>query len=68
MKEIKIGVSRDSDIEKIKYILLDIARNTEHVLKDPSPLVTLNDFTDSALNFVLDIWAGDIRTKFDALS
>ena len=62
MKEIKIGVSYDSDTEKVKYILLDIAKSTEHVLRDPSPFVVFDEFADSTLNFVLNIWADDIRT------
>lgn len=62
MKEIKVGVSYNSDLEKVKYILLDIAKNTEHVLRDPSPSVIFNEFADSTLNFVLNIWADDVRT------
>ena len=62
MKEIKIGVSYDSDIEKVKYILLDIAKNAEHVLRDPFPAVIFDEFANSTLNFVLNIWVDDIRS------
>jgi len=68
MKEIKIGVAYDSDIEKVKYILLDIAKNNEHVLRDPPSLVVLNEFADSTLNFVLKIWVDDIRTALSITS
>lgn len=60
-KDIKIGISYDSDIEKVKYILLDLAKNTEHILNDPSPIVIFNDFADSNLSFVLSVWVDDIR-------
>lgn len=60
-KDIKIGVPYDSDVEKVKYILLDIAKNVKHVLGDPSPLVVVNEFANG-LVFVLSVWVDDIRS------
>ena len=56
---ITIGVSYESDVEKVKELLLDIARKTEEVLEDPAPLVLLTSFGDSALNLLLLFWVAD---------
>jgi small-conductance mechanosensitive channel len=60
-KDIKVGVSYDSNVEKVKYILLDIAKNTEHVLSDPHPSVVFSEFANSTLDFILHVWIDDIR-------
>jgi len=56
---ITIGVSYDSDVEKVKELLLDIARNTEEVLEDPAPLALFTSFGDSALNLLFLFWVAD---------
>ena len=50
---VSVGVSYDSDVEKVKEILLDIANSHPHLIKDPSPKVLFNNFGDSALEFEL---------------
>jgi len=50
---VSVGVSYDSDIEKVKEILLDIANSHPHLIKNPPPKVIFNNFGDSALDFKL---------------
>jgi len=50
------GVGYDSDIKQTKDILM--AQLTDHplILKDPAPLVRLNELADSSLNFHVRPW------------
>ena len=50
---VSVGVSYDSDIEKVKEILLDIANSHPHLIKNPPPTVIFKNFGDSALDFKL---------------
>ena len=50
---VSVGVSYDSDVEKVKEILMDIANSHPHLIKNPSPKVLFNNFGDSSLEFEL---------------
>ncbi len=50
---VSVGVSYDSDVEKVKEILLEIANSHPHLIKNPPPKVIFNNFGDSALDFKL---------------
>jgi small-conductance mechanosensitive channel len=50
---VSVGVSYDSDVEKIKEILLEIANSHPHLIKNPPPKVIFKNFGDSALDFEL---------------
>lgn len=62
---IPIGVGYGSDIEKVKRILLEIAREEENALQEPEPNVFFKEHGDSALNFELRVW---ISTPLDRIS
>lgn len=73
-RQINVGVAYGSDIELVRKTLLEIADNTQHVLKYPAPSVLFTDFGDSALIFRLRIWTDvdncliaetDIRFQID---
>ncbi|MHB9040544.1 MAG: mechanosensitive ion channel family protein [Melioribacteraceae bacterium] len=53
---IPVGVAYKEDPEKVKQILLEVAANSEGVLKDPQPDVLFEKFGDSSLNFNLQVW------------
>lgn len=59
--ELFIGVAYGSDIDLVKDILLGIM-DREGILKEPAPAVYLQDFADSAVEFRLLFWVGDIST------
>lgn len=52
-ESIKVGVAYGSDIEKVKQLLIDVAKEHTKVLKHKSPDVLFMDFGDSALIFKL---------------
>jgi small-conductance mechanosensitive channel len=58
-----IGVSYGSDVEKVKEVLLDVARNAAgevpYILADPVPAVYFLEFGPSSLNFQLVVWCTD---------
>ena len=64
---VKVGVSYDSDVVKVKEILQHILKEHESVINDPTPTIIFEDFGDSALIFEIWFWASvnevrDLRT------
>lgn len=59
--ELFIGVAYGSDIDLVKEILLSVMER-DGILKEPAPAVYLQDFADSAVEFRLLFWVGDINT------
>lgn len=57
--EVVVGVAYGSDTEKVKEILLRIARDHPKALDSPSPLVQFIDFGASSLDFRLLFWSRD---------
>ncbi|QTA80834.1 Mechanosensitive ion channel [Desulfonema limicola] len=55
-RKLNIGVAYGSDIELVRKLLIEIAKNTENVLLYPEPNIVFQDFGDSALIFVLRYW------------
>ncbi len=75
-RNIAVGVAYGSDIDLTRETLLEIAKNTKKVLRNPKPDVVFRDFGDSALIFQLRVWTDidnmlivetDIRFKIDKL-
>lgn len=52
----KIGVGYDSNPEKVRELLLQVARQHPQALADPAPGVIFREFGDSSLNFDLYVW------------
>ncbi|MFV1965527.1 MAG: mechanosensitive ion channel domain-containing protein [Pirellulaceae bacterium] len=50
---VKVGVAYGSDTERAKELLLQVASDNPHVLKEPAPMATFEGFGDSTLDFVL---------------
>ncbi|TKC00519.1 mechanosensitive ion channel family protein [Pedobacter cryophilus] len=57
---LEVGVAYGTDIEKVKSIFKDIVEANAEVMKIPAPLILLNDFADSSLNFKVLCWVSDI--------
>lgn len=57
-----VGVAYHSDPEKVRTILLDVARAHPGVLTDPGPSVLFHEFGDSSLNFMLRVWTKEFAT------
>ncbi|WP_317130371.1 mechanosensitive ion channel family protein [Pontimicrobium aquaticum] len=52
-ESVSVGVAYGSDVELVKELLLQAAKNHPKVLKHPPPLVLFMNFGDSSLNFKL---------------
>lgn len=65
----KLGVAYGSDTEKVRDVLLEIARNHKQViLNNPrmhDPKVMFLSFGDSSLNFELRFFVRNIQNRFD---
>lgn len=57
---IEVGVAYGTDIDKVKSIFQEILENNEDVMKTPAPLVLLNEFGDSSVNFRILCWVADV--------
>lgn len=62
-----IGVSYKENPQKIKEILLEIARENKGVLNTPEPDVLFDGFGDSSLNFNLRVWTSEYINRPNVL-
>jgi small-conductance mechanosensitive channel len=58
---IAVGVDYASDPERVKRVLLDVAKAEGRVLDEPAPEVRLEDFGDNAMLFSLLCWIEHAR-------
>lgn len=58
-ESIKIGVAYGSDVNLVRTILEEVARNQDGILKNPKSFVLFEDFGDSALMFSLNYYITD---------
>lgn len=56
-------VAYDSDIERAKKILIELASKTEGVKMDPAPIVIVRDFGPSEVKLQLRVWIEDARAR-----
>jgi len=66
--DFKFSVSYSSDIDKVRDILLGVAKSHSLVLSDPAPVVMLAEHGTSAIIFTMRVWSktGDYWTvNFD---
>lgn len=52
-ESVNVGVAYGSDVQLVKKILINIAKEHDKILKIPEPNVLFSDFADSSLNFRL---------------
>lgn len=58
-----VGVAYGSDTENVRNILLEIVSSHQHIMKEPAPLVTLEELGNSSVNFTIRCYlqALDVR-------
>jgi len=61
---VEVGVAYGTEVDKVRYIMLDLARNHPNILKDPIPEVFVMDLADSSVNLRLIAHTDDFRKKF----
>ena len=60
---IPIGVAYGSEVEKVRELLLSIAREHPAALKEPEPVVFFDGFGDNSLNFELGVWSAEMSSR-----
>lgn len=57
--KIIIGIGYSSDLKKAKEILLKICSDNENILKEPAPVVYVDELAESSVNLTLRFWANN---------
>jgi MscS family membrane protein len=65
---IPIGVSYDTDINKAKAVIRDVAKTPEWVVKDPPPMVVVKAFGESSVDLELRVWINNARRRIHTIS
>src|SRR5947208_8701546 len=60
---IPIGVAYGSDVTKVRELLLAVAHENPHTLKDPAPNVFLEQFGDNSIDFKLMVWSSEMSAR-----
>lgn len=66
--DIVFDVAYGTEIERVKSVVLDLARSHEHVLKDPALFLRMTEMSDSSIKFTLRVFCNSSdfwETKFD---
>lgn len=64
--DLNFGVGYEADIDKVNEVLTDICASHELIHKDPAPFIKVLEHGDSAVVFVVRVWAntGDYWTVY----
>jgi small-conductance mechanosensitive channel len=66
--DLDIGVSYDSDLERVEQITLEVARqiieSVEGGISDHDPVLRYQEFGDSSINFNVRMFVSEFRDKF----
>jgi small-conductance mechanosensitive channel len=68
---VRVGVAYGSDVEKVRYVLMQVAEENELVVKDgtsPQPMVLFRGFGDSSLDFELRVHLYDVDRRLSTIS
>lgn len=57
--DIIVAVAYECNITQVKLMLMDIADQCEHVLKEPAPNVNINNFANSAVELKFMVWVNN---------
>lgn len=60
---IPVGVSYKEDPDKVRKILLEVAKANPHVLKKPVSEVFFHEYGDNSINFMLGVWTSTHTDK-----
>ncbi len=65
---INIGVAYDTDIDKAKKVILEVASGADWILDRPQPKVVVRNFGESSVDLQLRVWIRDARRRMDTIS
>lgn len=60
---VPIGVAYGSDVEQVRQLLLEVAREHPQALKNPEPTVFFDGFGESSLDFELAVWSSEMSYR-----
>src|SRR5881398_2185934 len=60
---ISVGVAYGSDVTKVRELLIAVAHENPHTLKEPGPSVFLEKFGDNSIEFELVAWTQEMSYK-----
>lgn len=55
-KDVRVSVAYDSDVDKVRDLLLTVTLSHKSVIRTPAPLITLEDFGNDGLVFNVQFW------------
>src|SRR5262249_20614577 len=58
-----VGVAYGSDVHKVREVLLAVAHENAHTLKEPAAAVFLDKFGDSSIDFRLMVWSSEMSDR-----
>jgi small-conductance mechanosensitive channel len=77
--DIKLHVHYDTNVQKLRSLLAQIASENPHCLDEPEPLILFTDFGESGMEFLFGVWFAkadflllrntimeDIKARFDS--
>lgn len=64
---VSVGVAYGSDIDKVRQVLMQVAADSQYMLKEPEPRVRFREFGDSSLKFQLLGWIDGAELRGRAL-
>lgn len=67
-RTLNIGAAYGSDTALVMRLLLQAAEEQRHILKTPAPVVYLNNFGDSSLDFSMNVFIDDFNNAASAMS
>jgi potassium efflux system protein len=65
---VEVGVAYGTDMEKALALVREAVAENQSVLKDPSPLVTFDDFGDNSLNIIARCFIGSLSKRREIIS
>ena len=65
---INVGVAYDADIEKVKDLIINVAKSVDWISKTPAPRVVVRNFGESSVDLQLRVWIDDARKRMDTIS
>lgn len=65
---IPVGIAYEADAKKAEMLILDVAKNTEGVLKEPASVVIMQAFGASSIDLELRVWIDNARARKNIMS
>ncbi len=60
---VPVGVAYGSDVAKVRELLLAVAHENPHTLKEPAPSVFLEQFAENSIDFKLAVWSSEMSAR-----